>query len=105
MTTAVRNVVPVDRCLHEDDNRRFRHADLGELSESQLWAERVIVDNELARLIFNRVRPRFLDSQQTDQSWLAARSGRLKDEITRRRDGRGRRHAAAPAGRSLKGAA
>ena len=90
---AARNVVPVDRFLHEDDARRFQHADLGELEERELWAERTLVEHELARLIFTRARPRFLDSELTDQDWLVARSGRLRDELARRRDRRGR-HAA-----------
>ena len=88
-----RHIVPVDHLLHEDGARRFRHADLGELSERQLWAERVLVEAELARLIFTESRPRFLDPEQTDLDWLAARSGRLREELAKRRAVKGR-HAA-----------
>ena len=88
-----RHIVPVDHLLHEDDARRFRHADVGELRDTELWAERVLVEQELARVIFNHARPRFLDPEQTDQQWLAARAGRLRDELAKRRTARGR-HAA-----------
>ena len=80
-----RSVVPAERFLHEDAARRFRHADLETLDEGQLWAERQIVEQELARLIFRGCRARFVDSEQTDQDWLAARAGRLHDELARRR--------------------
>ena len=91
--TTARNVVPVDHLLYEDDARRFEHADLGALEERELWADRVLVEHALARLIFCRVRPRHLDRDQTDQAWLSARSCRLRDELARRRAARGR-HAA-----------
>ena len=93
MRRTARSVVPNAHVLHEGDARRFRHVDLAELSEGQLWAERVMVEHELARLIFTESRPRFLDPEQSDQDWLAARSGRLRDELSKRRAGKGR-HAA-----------
>ena len=86
--------MPPSHLLNEADATRFRHADIGGLSKTELWAERVLVEHELARLIFQRVRPLFLDDTQTDQGWLAARSCRLRDELARRRPTRGR-HAAA----------
>ena len=40
---AVRNVVPVDHLLYEDDSRRFQHADL-------LGMDKYVLQRELARL-------------------------------------------------------
>ena len=87
---SARNVVPVDFLLFEEDMLRIRHADLAGLDEQQLWAERVVVEHELARLIFNRIRPVFLDHALTDRQWLAGRAGRLRDEMAKRRATRGR---------------
>ena len=91
--TRARPIVPVGHLLHEDEARRCQHVDLAGLTERQLWAEQRIVDNELARLTFNDVRPRRLNDEESDQSWLAARSCRLRDELAKRRAARGR-HAA-----------
>ena len=88
-----RSIVPFTHLLHEDGAQRCQHTDLAGLTERQLWAERHVVDNELARLTFNDVRPRRLTDEQTDQGWLASRSCRLRDELAKRRGQRGR-HAA-----------
>ena len=91
--TSARPILPVDHLIHEADACRFRHADLAALEDRELWAERVLVDQELARLIYEHARPRWFDHEQSDQGWLAARSGRLRDELAKRRAARGR-HAA-----------
>jgi hypothetical protein len=88
---SLRSVVPAERFLHEEDSRRFRHVDLAAFDEAQLWSERRMVEQELARLIFRRARPRLLDPDQTDQDWLAARACRLRDELAKRSAARGRR--------------
>ena len=89
----MRKVVPVEHLLYEDEARRFQHLDLAELTERELWADRVLVDQELAGLVFNRARPQWFDSEQSDQDWLAARGVRLRDELAKRKARRGR-HAA-----------
>jgi hypothetical protein len=86
----MRKVLPVEHLLYEDEARRFQHLDLAELTERELWADRVLVDQELASLVFNRARPQWLDSEQSDQDWLAARAGRFRDELAGRKDRRGR---------------
>ena len=90
----MRKVVPVEHLLYEDEARRFQlYLDLAELTERELWADRVLVDQELASLVFNRARPQWFDSEQSDQDWLAARGVRLRDELAKRKARRGR-HAA-----------
>jgi len=90
----MRKVVPVEHLLYEDEARRFQlYLDLAELTERELWADRVLVDQELAGLVFNRARPQWFDSEQSDQDWLAARGVRLRDELAKRKARRGR-HAA-----------
>ena len=84
-----RSVAPVDHCLSEGASRRLRHTDVGQLSDLEIWAEQLLVERELAELTFNRVRPQFLDSEQTVQDWLAARSCRLRGELANRRAKRG----------------
>ena len=55
--------------------------------------QHIFVDQELAGLVFNRARPQWFDSEQSDQDWLAARGVRLRDDLAKRKARRGR-HAA-----------
>ena len=67
--------------------QRFEHLDLASLSERQIWAEKQIVDLQLARLIaYGRPRLIFcVDDFVHDQEWLEERSRRLQTELRRRK--------------------
>jgi hypothetical protein len=71
--------------LGEDDARRWRHQDLcdaGRLSLRAIWAERKLIEHELARRLLRRrsriVHVEIDGSLITDCAWLEARARHLR---------------------------
>jgi hypothetical protein len=77
-------VIP-NPCASEQQHRRWYHHDLegDALDPRQLWAERHVVEHDLARRLWHRRRPRivFVESDGRpvdDAEWLEQRARRLR---------------------------
>lgn len=86
-TSNLPQLVP-DPIASWEQERRFRHRDITELTAAQVWAERVLIGHRLAELLFARERERVIyiadEGAITDQSWLRERLRRL--EAVRRQE-------------------
>ena len=88
-TTQTRSLIPSP--VEGDESwARFLHQDLPHLSESQLWAEEVIVTAGFAEAIVAHRRPKIIDVDPsggsiTDIEWLRDRLVRLRAERRMRR--------------------
>jgi len=71
----------------DESHARFTHADIGDLSPSELWAETLTIEAELARRIARRIRPWPLTAWPTavsDREWMIDRLRALRGEMRRR---------------------
>jgi len=80
-------VIP-DPCVSDVEADRFVHRDIPRLSDRQLWAEKHLIDLELAHVIaYGKPRLIFcVNELVNDQQWLEERSRRLQTELRRRRE-------------------
>jgi hypothetical protein len=70
-----------------EESERFHLRDVAQLPSMRLWAERKMIEADLARRIAQQVRPRIIlawPSIVTDEEWLTARLRALYAEQTRR---------------------
>ena len=77
-----------DPCRSDIETRRFFHQDLEEITPKQLWAERDVIESELASRITYDVRPRVIWAAGDlvyDSDWLEERARRLRAEERRRK--------------------
>jgi hypothetical protein len=76
-----------DRLRSFEDDQRYHHHDLKHRTPAQLWAEALILQHALARLVFLDARPLLMDHEtgQTDQRWLRDRIGRIKTALKKPR--------------------
>lgn len=84
----------VDEVIRSDrHHRRFLHRDLSDLSEQEIWAERKVLEDELADRILRRDRSQVLGSELltgdvrpvTQVDWIRSRLIALQREGRRRR--------------------
>jgi hypothetical protein len=71
----------------EEQQARFAHRDLAQLSMAQLWAELTANEAALAARIARRIRPRIVmawPAVVTDTAWLLDRIRHLRHEHRRR---------------------
>ena len=71
----------------EDQQRRFRHLDLEYLSSRELWAERRLIANALAQMVFDRQDAWIGCGSEAMRvsDWFVDRQQQLGKEIERRR--------------------
>lgn len=86
--TATASLLPQPGTTYEDDER-LQHRDLGDLTTDKLWAERQLLAQALARMIFDNSRALlcFVPEPLSAVDWIKARVRLLDAELAKRRKG------------------
>ncbi len=83
-----RGLIP-NPCVSDVEKERFSNCDLEKHTGRELWAEKLLVELELANRIYEGAERRVIwvgDSVVTDIGWLEERVRRINAEMRRRRN-------------------